>query len=244
MPPTPRERLWQHASVAFATVAELWRYPVKGMRGERLLSLDLDEHGIVGDRRFAIESSGAPHGKPLLSGAERAAMLLYTASGTGSEMFVTTPSGGRFRVNDPALLRDMAAALPGGHTLSLRQSATPLTDVRPVAVLGTGTVAQLEQELGRPVDARRFRANILLDLPEGFAEDALAGRDILLGENAILHITERDPRCRIVTLDPATAAADPLLMKHLDRAHGGCVGVYATVVRVGRLCVGDSVTAS
>lgn len=228
-------------SVAFATIAELWRYPVKGMRGERLLSLAVDAHGMADDRRYAIQSSGAPHGKPMLSGAERAAMLLYTASGAGAETFVTTPAGSRFHVDDPALLQHMAAALPGGHQLSLVRSAKPLTDVRPIAVLGTGTVAQLERELGRPVDARRFRANILLHLPEGFAEDTLAGQKILLGKSAVLHVTERDPRCRIVTLDPATAAADPTLMKHLDRAHGGCVGVYATVVRTGSLHVGDAV---
>ena len=41
-------------------MAELWRYPVKGMRGESLQTLYLDAHGVAGDRRFAIESSGAP----------------------------------------------------------------------------------------------------------------------------------------------------------------------------------------
>ncbi|MGI4758379.1 MAG: MOSC domain-containing protein [Janthinobacterium lividum] len=225
----------------FTSIAELWRYPVKGMRGERLTRLELDSHGVAGDRRFAVESSGAPRGKPLLSGGERAAMLLYTASGTGRDVYVTSPAGERFCVDDPRLLADMQRCLPGGHALRLVQSAVPLTDVRPVAVLGNGTVAQLEQELGRAVDARRFRANILLDLPTGFAEDSLPGQDLRLGSDAVLHITERDPRCRIVTLDPSTAVADPGIMKHLDRHHEGHVGVYATVVCTGSLRVGDLV---
>ena len=227
-----------------ATIVELWRYPVKGMRGESVQSLELDLHGIAGDRRFAIHSSGAPPGKPLLTGAERAAMLLYRGNGQGDETTVTTPGGEVFSIHDPLLTAHLRASLPGGHSLSVVASDKPLTDVRPVAVLGIGTVAQLARELRTPLDARRFRANILLRFPEGFAEDALAGRRVRLGAGAVLHLRERTPRCRIVILDPETAAADPPLMKHLDQLHGGRVGVYATVVAPGTLRVGDAVVAA
>jgi len=37
-----------------ATVAELWRYPVKSMRGERVPAADVDEAGLRGDRAYAI----------------------------------------------------------------------------------------------------------------------------------------------------------------------------------------------
>lgn len=224
-----------------ATIAELWRYPVKGMRGERLAALDLDAHGIAGDRRFGFRSSGAPRGKPLLTGAERAAMLLYTASGAGAETRVTGPDGETFRLDDRLLIDRLQDSLPGSHTLSLVRSETPLTDVRPVAMVGAGTLAQLAREFGAAVDPRRFRANILLDLPSAFAEDGLAGRRVAIGPDALLRVTERVPRCRIVTLDPETAAANPGLMKHLDRYHEGRIGMYATVLRTGRLRVGDAV---
>jgi len=36
------------------TVAELWRFPVKSMRGERLEQAELTEHGLVGDRAYAL----------------------------------------------------------------------------------------------------------------------------------------------------------------------------------------------
>ena len=227
-----------------ATLAELWSYPVKGMRGQPVASLALDAYGIAGERRFAIQSSGAPHGKPMLSGAERAAMLLFAAESQGDEVLVITPSGQRFRIDDPALLRAMQQALPGGHVLSLVRSAKPLNDVRPVALLGTATPAQLTIERTLPVDARRFRANLLLAMRDnsGFAEDRLVGATLRIGREAELRITERIPRCRIVTLDPDTAAPDPSLMKHLDRQHDGCVGIYATVVHPGVLHVGDSIT--
>jgi uncharacterized protein len=41
-----------------ATVAELWRYPVKSMRGERLDEMALSDGGAVGDRLYASASSG------------------------------------------------------------------------------------------------------------------------------------------------------------------------------------------
>lgn len=231
----------EHVPHVVATIAELWRYPVKGMRGERLHSVELDAHGIVGDRRWAVESSGAPRGKPMLTGAERAAMLLYTASSAENKTCVVTPQGQKFSIHDPALLSDMQSYLPGGHTLTLRRSATPQTDVRPVALLGRGSVQQLAQELARPVDERRFRANVLLQLQTGFAEDLLTGRTLRLGLAATLRITERTPRCRVVTLDPDTAQPDPQLMKHLDRVHEGRVGIYGTVLQLGTLRVGDRV---
>src|SRR3954471_19955392 len=37
-------------------VAELWRYPVKSLAGERIASADVDAAGIPGDRRFALRS--------------------------------------------------------------------------------------------------------------------------------------------------------------------------------------------
>ena len=227
-----------------ATIAELWRYPVKGMRGESVPSLELDLHGVAGDRRLAIRSSGAPHGKPLLTGAERAAMLLYRASGQGDDTAVTTPDGEVFGIRDARLIAHLQASLTGRHSLSVVASATPLTDVRPVALLGTGTVAQLARELRAALDPRRFRANILLRMTEGFAEDALPGRHLRLGGDAMLQVTERTPRCRMVTLHPETAAADPALMKHLDRLHDGRVGVYAMVAMPGTLRVGDAVVAA
>ncbi len=37
-----------------ATVAEMWRYPVKSMQGERVGSSDIDERGLVFDRAYAL----------------------------------------------------------------------------------------------------------------------------------------------------------------------------------------------
>src|SRR3954471_17461862 len=52
MPPASTTTATAHAepSVAEPYVAELWRYPVKSLRGERLATAELTAAGIPGDR--------------------------------------------------------------------------------------------------------------------------------------------------------------------------------------------------
>jgi uncharacterized protein YcbX len=42
----------EHAEVG--SVVGLWRYPVKSMMGEEINAAALDQHGVLGDRRFAL----------------------------------------------------------------------------------------------------------------------------------------------------------------------------------------------
>ena len=38
-------------------VQDLFRYPVKSMLGERLSAVDMGEHGVIGDRAYALRES-------------------------------------------------------------------------------------------------------------------------------------------------------------------------------------------
>src|SRR5437867_12891096 len=40
--------------VALGSVVSLWRYPVKSMMGEELNAADVMEHGLLGDRAYAL----------------------------------------------------------------------------------------------------------------------------------------------------------------------------------------------
>ena len=175
-------------------------------------------------------------------------MLLQQARVVDGQTIVETSRGESFGIHDSALPIALQGILQQGHTLRLVQGDAPLTDCRPIALLSRETVSRLSAELERPVDPRRFRANLVLafdtmqpDAPP-FPEDALVGHTLRFGDTATLRVTERDPRCRIVTLDPETAEADPAFMKHLDRRHDGRLGIYAVTVVPGPLRVGDAVT--
>jgi uncharacterized protein YcbX len=249
-------------------VDSLWRYPIKSMGGERVPDTYAGPFGLHGDRLLAFESAGAALGKPMVTGAERTAMLRCQArflpsaqsrtdadddeaiaafdsgADSHSDVEVETWSGARYVAGDPALIAALQAGLPNSQAMRLKRSERPMMDCRPIALISLQTLRRLSEEMGFPVDARRFRANILLDLDsgDGFGEDAFVGRTLRVGDQTEITIKERDPRCRIITIDPATGKRTPTLMTHLARQHDGKAGVYGVATTPGPIAAGDLIT--
>lgn len=119
-----------------------------------------------------------------------------------------------------------------------------MTDCRPVSLFAIQTAQQLGRELGVAVDQRRFRANIYLDFNSagGFGEDALVGRSLRIGSKAVISILERDPRCKMITLDPDTGESNPEFLRKVAQAHGGMAGVYGAVLVEGTFRKGVTVS--
>jgi uncharacterized protein YcbX len=247
-------------------VESVWRYPVKSMRGESLAEAFAGFPGFFGDRVWAIRSSAAPKGFPYFTGREQPEMLLYTARfrdpgsltrpsnlteaealGPGvtpmypgiSELAVdvVTPSGEVLAIDDPRLIERLKRGTREAHTLSLVGSARALTDCRPVSLISIQTASALN------ADPRRFRANIYVDLASGepFGEDALVGRRLRIGAKAVVAVTDRDPRCKMITLDPDTGEANPDLIRKVTVEREGMVGVYGAVLVEGVIQPGDKI---
>ncbi len=158
---------------------------------------------------------------------------------------VETPSGDVLAIDDPALLRVLVEGTRQGHELSLLRSERALTDCRPVSLFSVQTARALGTELGISLDKRRFRANIYLDLGAGpgFAEDTYVGRTLKVGAKTVLSILERDPRCKMITLDPESGESNPRILRPVAQDHEGKAGVYAAVLVEGTVRRGDSVEA-
>jgi uncharacterized protein YcbX len=156
---------------------------------------------------------------------------------------VVTPSGTVVSIDDPALIEMLGEGLRGENHLTLVRSDRALTDCRPVSLISLQTVRQVEEELGRPVDKRRFRSNVYINLTSerGFAEDDLVGRKLRLGPKAVLAVLERDPRCKMISLDPDTGEHNPEVLRNVAQAHEAFAGVYCAVLVEGVLSVGDPV---
>ena len=77
---------------------------------------------------------------------------------------VETASGEVLAIDDPTLLRQLAARTGGNHSLTLLRSERAMTDCRPISLFSLQTAAQLGDEVGSVLDKRRFRANVYLDL--------------------------------------------------------------------------------
>jgi uncharacterized protein len=254
------------------TVESLWRYPVKSMGGETLAESFVGFSGFYGDRCYAFKNSGARKGFPYLNAIVQQRMLLYRprfrhperaagppnlieamsigpgvtpANAEPGDMMldVLTPSGAVVAIDSPALIGMLGEGLRGENHLTLVRSDRALTDCRPVSLISLQTVRRVGEELGRPVDKRRFRSNIYLDLARGrgFAEDDLVGRRLRLGPKAVVAVLERDPRCKMISLDPDTGEHDPEVLRQVARAHEAFAGVYCAVLVEGVLSVGDPV---
>src|SRR5436853_4940769 len=156
---------------------------------------------------------------------------------------VVTPSGAVVAVDDPALMEMLGEGLHGENHLTLVRSDRALTDCRPVSLISLQTVRQVEEELHIPIDKRRFRANIYLNLASdhGFAEDELVGRRLRIGTKAEIMVLERDLRCKMISLDPDTGEHNPEVFRKVAQAHGAFAGVYCAVLVEGILTKSDSI---
>jgi len=251
-------------------VDSLWRYPVKSMRGEELDEAFAGFSGIYGDRLFAFRSSASPKGFPYLTAREQQKLLqhrprfrnpdkaarpvnLAEAESMGANpvsadfadlmVDVETPGGETLAIDDPALIGTLRDGIDQKHQLTLMRSERALTDCRPVSIFSLQSARQLAEETGTPVDKRRFRANIYVDLTsaEGFAENEFVGRSLQIGPKMVVRILERDARCMMITLDPDTGEKTPALLKKVAQAHDGMAGVYGAVLVEGTVRKGDPV---
>lgn len=258
--------------LTIGTVESLWRYPVKSMSGEDMAEVFMGFSGVYGDRCYAFKNSAARKGFPYLNANVQPQMLRYRpqfrhperavtppnlieamsiapgvtpANGDAEDLIldVLTPSGAVVAIDDPTLIRMLGEGLQGENHLRLVRSDRALTDCRPVSLISVQTVQQVEEELGIPIDQRRFRANIYLNLVSngGFAEDELVGRKVRVGEKAEMSILERDPRCKMISLDPDTSEHNPEILRKVAQVHDALAGVYCAVLVEGVLKKGDSI---
>ena len=251
-------------------VDSVWRYPVKSMRGEELEEAFAGFSGIYGDRLFAFKSSASPKGFPYLTAREQRRLLQYRphfrypdkaarpinlteaesmganpVSADPSELIVDveTPDAKKLAVDDPALMDMLRGDLDQKHQLTLIRSERALTDCRPVSIFSLQSARQLAEETGVPIDKRRFRANVYVDLVSsgGFAENDFVGRSLRIGPKVVVRILERDARCVMITLDPETTERTPEILKKVAQAYEGMAGVYGAVMVEGMLHKGDPV---
>ena len=221
-------------------VAELWRYPVKSMAGERVGVAELDVRGIPSDRGLAAFELG-PQGKEKpLSARDLAGLLKFRASLNTGRAQVAGPELEPTSWDHESVARSISKQCR--RELELRPVAGGAFDDSPILLIHLATVDALSQEMGSPVDHRRFRANIYLQGAgiSAHGESELLGRELRCGA-AVLQVIESCPRCVIPTRDPDTWASWPLLLRHLVQSQDEVVGVYCQVRVPGRLAEGDPV---
>lgn len=208
---------------AGAHVAELWRYPVKSMGGERLQAAEVDRDGIHGDRLVQVQDRAG-----LVTARTRPALLgLHATLGPDGSALV---DGRPWSAADvTARVRD--AAGPGARLVE-RDTPQERFDILPLLVATDGAIAAFGQ------DGRRLRPNIVLGGVPGLAEREWEGKLLVIGELvALLHSLRG--RCIVTTYDPDTLAQDVDVLRDIRRRFDGTLALNCAPLRSGTIRVGD-----
>ena len=202
-------------------IAELWRYPVKSMAGEPLQAADVRETGIVGDRVVQVSNAA---GRTVTSRTKPKLLGYHATLGVDGEPLV---DGKPWRDVD---VRDAA----GSDARLVRNDGVERFDILPLLVATDGAVAAFGY------DRRRLRPNIIIGGVNGLDERLWEGKTLRAGET-IIGIQDLRERCIMTTFDPDTLAQDVDVLRKIRREFGGLLALNCSVVKPGRLAVGDVV---
>lgn len=205
-------------------VEELWRYPVKGIRGEQLERAYLGPGGVDGDRMVRIVD-----GRKRIS-ARTVPRLLGLKGGLGDDG-APLIDGVRWD-SDEALgaIRQLA----GVDARLIRDETLNRFDDSPILLTTDGALAALGE------DRRRFRPNLVVAGVDGLAERDWVGRTLRIGE-AELAVRKHCERCLVTTIDPYSTEIEPAILTRIRREFDGLMGVYCEVIAAGEVRAGDPV---
>ncbi|HVM39456.1 MAG TPA: MOSC N-terminal beta barrel domain-containing protein [Acidimicrobiia bacterium] len=249
------------------SVAQIWRFPVKSMRGERIDEGPLVESGLQGDRRFGVVDDET--GK-VLSAKREARLLLASARLVGDGVEIDLPDGTTVSSADSDVDARLSAWLD--RSVSLRRASadvqtvyemntdntdesSPLfdfpcppgtfLDAAAVHLLTTASLRAAAAEYPEgDWDVRRFRPTVLLECDgDDWVEDGWVGGPVTVGEAGLM-VFAPTVRCAVPTRAQDGLPRDLGIAKTVNRAHQSNLGVYAAVASPGTVRIGDRVTLS
>ncbi len=230
-------------------VEALFRYPVKSMAGESLEEAVLGWHGVEGDRRLAFRRTHDRGGFPWLTASKLPELILCAPVRRAAEAgnlpsHVRMPDGEELELFGEELAAKVGSS--HGSTVEMTHLIRGIFDEASVSAITSATVQEIANLGSHRADVRRFRPNLLISTKESspFQEDSWVGGTLTFGEDpsaAAIAITNWDQRCSMVNLDPESARPTPEVHKTVVRERSNKAGIYGTVIRCGRLAVGQPV---
>lgn len=248
-----------------AIVSTLYRHPVKGLSSEELSAASLTAGApFPGDRLYAVENgpSGFDPARPehlpkikylQLMRHERLAQLRTRYDDASTTLTIErdgtvlvrgdlTSDAGRSAI--AACLETELGDEKRGPFRVLSADGYRFMDSRKgfVSLINRASLHAIEDQLGRKLDVRRFRGNIIMDGLPAWDEFNLVGKRVRIG-GAVLVGLARIDRCAAIDVDPEVGRRNTSLIALLERAYGhhDC-GVYLRVVSGGRIAPGDTMS--
>jgi uncharacterized protein len=246
-------------------VASLYRYPVKGLSPEPLDRIELKPgEGVAHDRRFALAHGStrfdpaAPEWIPksnflMLMRNERLARLrtrfdettgILTIERDGKPVLKANILDQSGRMVAEQFFAAFAGSEARGAPRLVEAPGHMFSDTRHkvVSIIGLASIRDLERVARRPVDPRRFRANLYFDGGRPWEEFTWLDREISAGGTR-LRVRSRIDRCAATDVNPDTAERDMNIPRTLQHGFGHVdLGIYAEVLDGGTIAIGDALT--
>jgi len=198
-------------------VAEIWRYPVKSMAGERLQTEQVHGDGIRGDR---IVHTVDARGQLVTARTKPGLLALHGTLGPDDEPLVDG------RPWQSAPVAEAVEAVAGSGTRLVRHDSIDRFDVLPLSIVSDGAVRALA------VDRRRLRPNIVVGGVDGLAERLWPGRRLRLG-TIVLEVVKLRSRCVMTTYDPDTQVHDVSVLRRIVEEFDGRMALDCAVIKPG-----------
>jgi uncharacterized protein len=230
--------------IASAKLPRLWRDLLT-------LSAAADETAADGAVRITL-----PEGKTVWSSDAGVDAVLSGLLGEPVTLTATPPPGAALdRAVPDAVLREGVDAQVPAELIEIGGGGPPGTfvDFAPLHVLTTSTLGRIAElsPYGR-ADLERYRPNVVIrTTASGFTENDWLERNLRIGDGLVIRVICRTPRCAVPTLAHGALPRDPEALRVLARHNRveplgsgdleACAGIYAEVLRPGRIRTGDAV---
>lgn len=244
------------------SVASIQRHPLKSHGREKLASVRLTAgEGLPWDRRWAVAHDAAKIAEGewaecanFSRGSKAPRLMAINAQLDEAAQSLTLTHPDRpaitFRpdqADDQVRFLDWVMPLcPANRALPQRIYSAPVrgmtdTDYPSVSLINLASNRALGQQMGTDLSALRWRANFWVEGWDAFAERAMVGRKLRLGD-AVLEVTEPKVRCLATTANPLTGVRDADTLAALQSRFGDQdFGLYANVIEGGMVRTGDRI---
>jgi uncharacterized protein len=208
-------------------VAELWRYPVKSLRGEPLREAEVRPDGIAGDRLVQVVD---PDGE-LITARVRPDLLGLQASLSADGQ----PLVDGHLWTDAEAVELVRRATRNGSQLVDAVDRERRFDESPLMVVTEGAA----EAFG--ADRRRFRPNVVIAGVEGFGERSWPEGAVLRAGEVEIELGHLCERCVMTTFDPDTLEQDAGVLRRINEELDRRFAWNSWVARPGWIAVGDPV---
>lgn len=244
-------------------IASLYRYPVKGLSGERLRAVEIGPHQTFpNDRAYALENGPSGFDPAAPSWQPKIKFLCLMKNARLAELdtqFDDASTTLTVRRGDKVLLQENLAGEKGrkaverffedfmetekrGPIRLLKAPDHSFSDLakKVVSLINLATLAELGNRLGQPVHPLRFRANIYFEGIPAWSEHDLVGQTLQIGATRA-KVIKTTSRCAATEVNPETALRDIPIPEILRSSRDSLdLGIYTEIETPGKIAEGDA----